>query len=239
LLRFSRVELLNIQAEALFTHDARGRIVAVNEPGGDRAPLFFLARSPDGHIWRCRDDVPDKTARTLERLVREDPVDDHPRAEPRALDTYLTLLNTSRATATIWSGPAYSFPKRLEVPSDVTRITAANLTLLTAMVSHLDDVTSRLETREPVCAVIEDGLAVSLCYSSRLTDRAAEAGVETVEGRRGRGYASMVVAAWARAVREGGRVPLYSTSWDNAAAQAVARQLGLQQYGSNVSIGSS
>lgn len=68
--RLSRIELLDIQAEALFRHDDRGRIVAVNEHEGDRAPIFCLSRSPDGHIWRCRDDVHDKTARALERLIR-------------------------------------------------------------------------------------------------------------------------------------------------------------------------
>jgi predicted GNAT family acetyltransferase len=61
--------------------------------------------------------------------------------------------------------------------------------------------------------------------------------VETLEGYRGRGYAPMVVAAWARAVRETGRIPLYSTSRNNRASEAVARKLGLVQYGSDLSLG--
>ena len=75
------------------------------------------------------------------------------------------------------------------------------------------------------------------CYSARLTGRAAEAGVETLETHRGRGYAPAVVAAWAHAVRETGRIPFYSTSWDNLASQAVARKLGLVQYATDLSIG--
>jgi len=76
-------------------------------------------------------------------------------------------------------------------------------------------------------AVIEDGAAVSLCHSARLTDRAAEAGVETLDVYRGRGYASVVVAGWAHAIQATGRIPLYRTSWDNLASQAVARRLRL------------
>ncbi|HZS91689.1 MAG TPA: GNAT family N-acetyltransferase, partial [Chloroflexota bacterium] len=45
-----------------------------------------------------------------------------------------------------------------------------------------------------------------------------------------------VVAGWARAIRASGRIPLYSTSWDNHASQAVARKLGLVQYGTDLSL---
>ena len=39
-----------------------------------------------------------------------------------------------------------------------------------------------------------------------------------------------VVAAWARAVREIGAEPLYSTSWDNTPSRSVARKLNLIPY---------
>ena len=93
-----------------------------------------------------------------------------------------------------------------------------------------------LAAAEPMLALVEDGAAVSLCFSARLTERVAEAGVNTLEGYRGRGYAPTVVTAWAQAIRATGRVPLYSTSWDNAASRAVARKLGLIQYGADLSL---
>ena len=76
---------------------------------------------------------------------------------------------------------------------------------------------------------------MAVCCSSRVTGRAAEAGVNTLEGYRGRGYAPAAVAAWAAAVRASGRLPLYSTSWDNVASQGVARKLGLVLYGADLS----
>ncbi|MXY71814.1 MAG: GNAT family N-acetyltransferase, partial [Dehalococcoidia bacterium] len=72
----------------------------------------------------------------------------------------------------------------------------------------------------------------SVCGSVRITPEAHEAGVETSANARGRGFAVAVVAAWAQAVRALGAEPLYSTSWDNAASQAVASKLGLIPYAS-------
>jgi RimJ/RimL family protein N-acetyltransferase len=71
---------------------------------------------------------------------------------------------------------------------------------------------------------------------SRVTARVAEAGVDTLAAFRGQGHASRVVAAWAIIVRETGRLPLYSTSWDNLASQGVARRLGLRVYGVTLSL---
>lgn len=81
--------------------------------------------------------------------------------------------------------------------------------------------------------------AVSVCFSARRTRRAAEAGVWTREGFRGRGLAPAVVAAWAKAEyhdashndnRENFTI-FYSTSSENFASQAVANRLGLKPLG--------
>lgn len=232
----SDLQILQLQVEALFTHDSRGRIRDVHEPGGDRAPRFFFARSREGHLWRCRDDVAAETVRTLDELASEEPVRDDLRAEPRHLEAFLAVLRADREIESIESGPAYRFPDELPHPATVTRITRTDVHLLRLMAWDLDETARVFEAREPYVAVIEDGAAVSLCHSARLTDQAAEAGVQTLEAYRGRGYATAVVAGWARAVRASGRIPLYSTSWDNLASQAVARRLGLVQYGTNLSL---
>src|SRR5919199_2775470 len=51
----SDLQLLQLQVEALYTHDRHGRMCYVNEPGGARAPRFFFGRTRAGHLWR--DDV--------------------------------------------------------------------------------------------------------------------------------------------------------------------------------------
>jgi RimJ/RimL family protein N-acetyltransferase len=71
----------------------------------------------------------------------------------------------------------------------------------------------------------------SSCYSSRVGRVADEAGVETPPQHRGRGYAPIAVAAWARRVQAEGKLALYSTSWENRASQRVAAKLGGRLYG--------
>jgi predicted GNAT family acetyltransferase len=66
---------------------------------------------------------------------------------------------------------------------------------------------------------------------------AAEAGVETREQYRGRGYGSIAVVAWAAAVRQGGRMPLYSAEWENIASRALASRIGLICYAEDVHLG--
>jgi hypothetical protein len=45
-----------------------------------------------------------------------------------------------------------------------------------------------------------------------------------------------VVAAWRDAVEVDGRVPMYSTSWDNVASLGIARKLALIPYADTLSI---
>ena len=93
-----------------------------------------------------------------------------------------------------------------------------------------------LPDRQPCLAIVREGRLASICFSARNTPDAAEAGLETMEAFRGHGYATAVTAAWAQAVRAEGRIPLYSTDWDNRASRAVARKLGLVLYGADLTI---
>ncbi len=230
------LQLLEIQVDALFTHDPDTRIRSINDPDGDPAPRFFFGRTRQGNLWRFSHDLPENTVRRLEDLTVDEPVNGELQAEPRYLRAYMEVLREDREVLSVDSGPAYRFPNDLPAPADVTRITRSNLHLLAGMVSDADTLALTFEAREPRMAVMENGVAVSLCYSSRLTARAAEAGVETLEGYRGRGYASKVIIAWAHAIRATGRIPLYSTSWDNLASRAVARKLELVQYATDLSL---
>jgi predicted GNAT family acetyltransferase len=93
--------------------------------------------------------------------------------------------------------------------------------------------------RSPVMAVSEGGRPVSICFCARRSAVAAEAGVETAPGFRGRGLAPRATSAWAAAIREMGLMPLYSTTWDNGSSLAVAGKLGLIVYATDWSTGGS
>jgi RimJ/RimL family protein N-acetyltransferase len=233
----SDLQLLELQAGALFTYDSAGRIVATNEPDGGPAPRFFLGRTRMGNLWRLRNDLPEVTALRLNELAAAEPVVDDLRAEPTKMDSFLEALSADQEVRHVWSGPAFGFPDTLPAQTvTVTQISRATLHLLHQMNWDQTALAREFEQWEPMFAIVEDDVAVSLCFSSRLTENAAEAGVETLEAYRGRGYAPALVTAWAHVVRALGCIPLYSTSWDNLASQAVARNLGLVQYGVDFSL---
>jgi hypothetical protein len=205
-------------------------MVSVNEPGGRPAPRFFFGRTSAANVWRHRYDLPTGMVGELEDLAAGEPANEDLRAAPGSLTLFQKALGNDPAKDPTHFGPAYQFPDNLPVSANVTRMTDADLPLLLGIWNSMEEIEREFEVRQPFCAVIEDGVAVSQCFSARLTDRAAAAGVETLEKYRGRGYASAVVAAWAKMVIDSGRIPFYDTWWENVASQAVARKLGLIHY---------
>ncbi len=226
-------ELMELKAKALFTHDPAGRIVSSNEPDPDRAPRLFLGRTRDGNVWRFREDISDAVVNELERLCRKEPALSDPRQRPVTFDGLVAVLAAQDSVVDVWDGPSWHVAEPIAETNGVVAIGPENREFLA---EHFPYGAEHLEEQWPVYAVIADGVAVSACYSSRLTPEAAEAGLATVEAFRGRGYAGRVVAAWANRLLASGRVPIYSTSWDNAASQAVARKLGLPLFGAELSL---
>jgi RimJ/RimL family protein N-acetyltransferase len=224
---------MQFHVEALFTLDATGRLLAVNEPGGGRAPRFFLGRTADGNECWVRDDVDDVLTRDLHGLSESAPAGLQTDTDSDTAALFLSRLEDDAPVNSIWTGPTYCFPPDLPGINDAVRVTAENMSVLKP---YLEDWVPDVENGVPLAAFLKDGKAVSICGSARITSRAHEAGVETHPDFRGQGYAVKVVAAWARAVLEDGRIPLYSTSWENQASRAVARKLGLFQYGATLHI---
>jgi RimJ/RimL family protein N-acetyltransferase len=227
-------ELMRIHVEALFTRDAAGRLLRVNEPRGEDAPRFFLGRTAEGSDCWFRWDVDPQLARELAAATKVQRTgDDHHRLAPEDPARYEALLERAAPIQRTVTGPAYCFPREIAEPADVVAVTERNAEILRPhLESWLDSTAPGLLTM----AVVEDGRAVAVCSSVRITDAAREAGVETAPGFRGRGHAARVVAAWAAAVRRTGAIPLYSTSWGNTASQAVARKLGLRMFGADLHI---
>jgi RimJ/RimL family protein N-acetyltransferase len=239
-MNYTSLELARMQTDALFVHDANNRMVRVNEPDPESpAPRFFLVRTTSGNLWRTRYDLPEEIATELERLAADELVISDPgelSEPPYHLVEYTVLLKQHAPLSSTDSGPAYFLPE-LDLPNPISAgtvaVTPSNANLLAA---HYPYTMKKHAELAPVVVRVMDGVAVAVCCSARITAQVAEAGVHTVEAYRGRGYAVEVVRGWAAAVRATGRLPLYSTSWENTASQAVAAKLGAILYGVDLSI---
>lgn len=224
---------MRVHVEALFTHDAEGDLVRVNEPDGTPAPRFFIGRTVEGALRRFRHDVDYDVRQQLEAASEGDAFREHALESPTSPSRYEDILARVAPVQRRWAGPAFCFPQELTAPIGTVPVTEGDAQLLRPLLqAWVPDV----RLCQPMFALTVDGHAVAVCCSVRRTSVAHEAGVETALAYRGRGYAGQVVTAWARAVREMGRVPLYSTSWQNEASRAVARKLALIRFGCDMHI---
>lgn len=229
-------DLMALRANTLFTYDERGRMSLTNEPcavARRPAPRLFLGRSASGYVLRVGASVPDAIAREIAEIVAAEPTRGDMRIASSLIAVMRLALERQAPVMEVEAGPTYRFPDSIAECGDVVRITAANRSSTRDTFSWLYD---EFADWQPCFMTVRDGVAVSVCFSSRFGSDVAEAGVETLPGLRGRGYATAVAAAWAGAVRASGRTPLYSTSWDNLASQGVARRLGLVTFGTDVTL---
>ncbi len=227
----------DLHLNTAFILNDEGRITSTREPGAQRGPLFSLVRSATRCRWAVRADVPNDLARELDRLAREElPALDFREAPVHAV-RYVSLLggrigsSHDAVTKSRQSdGPLFTFPDVVAQPADVVVVEDERL-----LEHHFRGwVAGEIAAgRAPVLAIVEDSFPVSVCFCARRSDVAAEAGLETAAQFRGRGFGPRVTRAWALAIRSSGRIPLYSTSWTNAASLAVARKLGLMAYASH------
>lgn len=227
------LELIDLQARTLFRHDAAGRLTAINEPDGQPAPRLFLGRTPTGNLWRYRYDLSADLIAELETVLAGEPITTELRQPPLSLQCLLDVLSKHALVERVWQGPAWYVPEAVAATADSEPVVISDLELLS---TSFGGTVGSWDESTPCLAILKDGRPVSACFSARTSTAASEAGVETLPAYRRRGYASAVTAAWAQHVRALGRIPLYSTSWDNLASQQVARRLGLVLYGADLHI---
>lgn len=228
------LDLMTLHVETCYTHDARSRLLRVNEPGrGGDAPRFWIGLTRDGPVWRFRADLPDALCAELDQLCRLEPAVGDDVRYPRFSAEYLERLGQHAPVVRSVAGPAYWFETRFEMAGPAIAVTEDSADLLRG---GLDDWIPDVPHQQPFFVALEDGRAVSVCASVRITEAAHGAGVETLRAYRRRGHALRVVAAWADAVIGAGRIALYSTSWDNMASRQVATRLGLSRIGTEFHI---
>ena len=215
----------DLHLKTCFIFNDAGRIISTREPTPSRGPLFMLVRSSSSCAWAVREDVSYDVATELDRLAREEPAIVDLGDEPVHAQRYLALLQ--KPAIRLSDGPAFEFPDSLNEPSGVVVVEDERL-----LEYHFRGwLPGEIEAGcGPVLAIVEGSRPVSICFCARRSEIAAEAGVETAQPYRGKGYAARVTAAWAIAIRNSGRIPLYSTSWTNHASLTVARKLNLVPY---------
>src|SRR5919106_2174678 len=108
-------DLMQIHVSALYHHDDRHRLLAVNEPGDPRPedpppPRLFLGRTRAGHLWRFRHDLPESSIAELEPVLRAEPVVADLSQPPQCLPALEAALARDAPLAGMWSGPAWRFP---------------------------------------------------------------------------------------------------------------------------------
>ena len=227
---------LERHAHVLFDTDERGRMTGLNEldPEGE-APLVFLARGRASSLVLFRADAPADIVTACATAAARIESWDGRATDDRTLEPLRRLVRRWRGAAVESHGPAFRFGdvRTDSVPDQSVVIDEVNAHLLER---HFPYTRSVLSQRAPVIGVVREGAVVSACYSARRRRDAAEAGVDTIEPYRGRGFAVATVSAWAAAARRAGVTPLYSTSWDNAASLRVAAKLRLEAYADTLSI---
>jgi hypothetical protein len=220
-----------LHLSTLFVLDGAGRIVSTREPGPGPGPRFSLIRSSSAVAWAVRADVSSELVGELARLAAEEPPAVPLQSPPLHEQRYRALLGAEPNAGSACA--AFTFPDTLPAISDIVAVEDERL-----LQRHFGDWSPGeiAAGRAPVMAIVHDGWPVSVCFSARLSGVAAEAGLDTTEAFRGRGFGARVTAAWALAIRSTGRVPLYSCRWSNAASLAVARKLGLEMYAGSWSL---
>jgi len=231
----SALDMMRRHVDALFTRDAEGRLLAVNDGEGGAAPRFFLGRTREGCLWRFAAGLPSAVARELEHVCRnEPPLDGDGGRVPAGRDEYLRILGADGQVGKVWVGPCYCRPTTAASGSETRSVPGlhlideSNIGLLKA---HLADWVDVAMQWRPTVVSLENGNAVSVCASVRKTGEAHEAGVDTAPAFRRRGFARVAVAGWLAEVNRIGAEPLYSTSWENEASQRLAATLALTMFG--------
>ena len=227
-------DLLQAHIETLYVLDANGDMRTNNvpfAPARGPAPAFHLGWTDRSYVSCFRHDVPTERRQQVRDLVSSQWPFPSPKGPPEK-NRYVEILS-EYGKGRRGSGPAFIVPEGELPAGDATPITRDNAHVLETTFS---DWMEEVGDSQPFFAVVVDGRAVSTCGTVRRSVRGIEAGVNTLEGYRRRGYAKRAVAAWCRAARQEGVIGFYSTSWSNTASCALANSLGLKQVAVEFSV---
>ncbi len=229
----SDIELLEIMAQAGL--DGRGRIAEMYG--------LMVARSGDERRAWIGAEVPDDLVADLTAALDAAGPASFPGEPPPGMDECRRLLDARGRSLRSGAALVFVVPEQARFASAV-RIARSDSSTGETLRDRNPGNWHPVEWDElldgclgPWAIAIAGERVVSICHTARpMTARAAECGVWTLPGSRGRGHAAAVTAAWAEVVRPSGRHLFYCCNTDNLSSQAVTRRLGLRPVGSTWSV---
>jgi hypothetical protein len=226
--------LVERHIESLFVLDERRRPRAVNDCEGGPPPRLVIVRSAAGTRCLPSGSLPEELCRELGAAAAREPVGAEVAPWPVHRELYRSLLESHTPVSAERAGPAFVLPQREPPSKGRARLLEDDDRPL--LVPHFPWLVDEFDEVRPIAGVVEDGAVVSVCRCARRRTAAVEAGIETARGDRGRGFGREAAARWAAAMYAEGRLPLYSTTWDNAASRRIAAALGGRQYAVDFSL---
>lgn len=236
--------LLAIDFRTLFVPGSTERILRENDPDRSPGPLFWLAGSGEGNIAGVRQDVDDGVAAELLALARSEPPFHVPGTLPLHIGRYERLLACDGAPPRRDLELIYELPRHLPV-TDGDELLFSGSPEAQAFMAEIarrgmPETLVALKLREPAdlwppwCMLFCDGEPASIAFAARLSGEGAELGLVTVPRFRGRGFASMVTAAWSNHAALAARALFYSAAQDNKASRRVIERLALRPIGTSL-----
>jgi hypothetical protein len=226
------LELMEHHFRTLCVMNAAGDILTSNDPyppHRKRTCRFRVSWDDTDIAHRFRDDIgPETRDRARSWIGKRSPESIlHPSSLTDLAEVFGVPVDS------IGWGPAYTADRPVPHDTSAVLLTRENESCLSEGFLEKDEI----DYIDPSYIVIQEGQAVSTCMTVRRTDGAIEAGVDTFETYRGKGYAVQATAAWLNATLDAGLVPFYSTSSDNTSSQRVAEKVGLQQFATELKVG--
>jgi len=240
------LRLLHLDIQTTFVISGSERIERENDPDRSSGPRLFFAGCPQGNIARVRHDVADQTALGLLAVAAKEPPWRDPDVLPQCVGKITDLLSREQPAVTIAPGIIYRLPHgpRYEHPARIVRGDSAEGEQMLARLADRGLPRSMLDAGfrgagdfwKPWCIALAGDEIASIAFAARISDVGAEAGVVTLPGFRGQGFAAAVTASWSSLPSLSGRALFYSTARSNRSSQRVAARLGLRLIGASVRI---
>lgn len=227
-------------AAASFVLTDAGRILRENDPDHSAGPRLAMLGCASGNLAFVRHDVPEPD------VVVHAATHAPPWFRPDTLPACLDALTARLAPVTsVEPSLVFALPPALRAADAriVCSGTAEGDALLAAlardgMPEHLVEAgfVGPGDFWAPWCALKDGGEIAAMAFAARLGAAAAEVGVYTFPGWRGRGFAAAVTTAWSGLPELRDRELFYSCLATNVSSRRVAARLRLEHIGMGLRI---